>query len=131
MMRPQPMMALREVEAASRWFQDTLGLRSGHGGSEYEMLMDGDELVVQLHQWEADEHPHLGNPDDPSRGNGLLLWFTTDDVDAVVGRAEAVGAHVLDDPLVNPNSGMREIWLRGPEGYTVVVAGPDTQTASG
>jgi hypothetical protein len=22
--------------------------------------MDGDEAVAQLHQWEADEHPHLG-----------------------------------------------------------------------
>jgi hypothetical protein len=25
--------------------------------------------------WEADEHPHLGNAEDHSRGNGVLLWF--------------------------------------------------------
>lgn len=130
MLRPQPMVVLHDVEAGSRWFQETLGLASGHGGPEYEMLMDGDELVVQLHQWEADEHPHLGNADDPSRGNGLLLWFTTDDVDLVIDRVRSTAA-VLDGPLVNPNSGLREIWLRGPEGYTVVVAGPVTDVAGG
>lgn len=119
------MIVVRDVEATSRWYQEVLGLRSGHGGSEYEMLMDGGDLVAQLHQWEADEHPHLGDPDQPSRGNGLLLWFTTDDVDAVIDRATSTGAKVLDGPLVNPNSGMREIWLQDPEGYTVVVAGPN------
>ncbi len=123
MMRPQPLIALSDVEAGSRWFRDVLGLRSGHGGPGYEMLMDGDELVAQLHHWEADEHPHLGDPDDPSRGNGVLLWFATDDFDAVVDRVERAHVDVLDGPLRNPNAGQWEVWVRGPEGYTVVVAG--------
>jgi hypothetical protein len=33
---------------------------------------------------------------------------------------------ILDGPLINPNSRHREVWLRGPEGYVVVVAGPDS-----
>jgi hypothetical protein len=70
MMRPQPMIVVADVEAGSRWFVDVLGLTSAHGGTEYEMLMDGDQLVVQLHQWEADEHPRLGDPHDPSRRPG-------------------------------------------------------------
>ena len=53
-------------------------------------------------------------------------WFKTDDFDAVLARADAAGATVLDGPLVNPNARQRELWLRGPEGYTVVVAGPRT-----
>jgi catechol 2,3-dioxygenase-like lactoylglutathione lyase family enzyme len=122
-MRPQPMIVLHDVEAGSRWFQAVLGLASGHGGTEYEMLLDGSDLVAQLHQWEADEHPHLGNPDDPSRGNGILLWFASDDFDAVTGRVNEHGVEILDGPLVNPNSRQREVWVRGPEGYTVVVAG--------
>jgi catechol 2,3-dioxygenase-like lactoylglutathione lyase family enzyme len=124
MMRAQPMIVLADVEAGSRWFQDVLGLRSGHGGAEYEMLMDGDELVAQLHDWEADEHPAMGDPRDASRGNGVLLWFFTDGIDGVLTRVETAGAEVLDGPLTNPNSHLREVWLRGPEGYTVVVAGP-------
>jgi hypothetical protein len=80
-MRPKPLIALADVESGSRWFQQVLGLSSGHGGTEYEMLLDGGDLVLQLHQWEADEHAHLGEPTDPSRGNGTLLWFATDDFD--------------------------------------------------
>ena len=124
MMRPQPMIALADVAAGSKWFQDVLGLRSGHGGNEYEMLMDGDELVVQLHHWDAHEHPHLGDETNPSRGNGALLWFATDDFDALLLRVKATGATVLDGPLFNPNARQNEVWLEGPEGYRVVVAGP-------
>ena len=123
-MHPQPLIALADVGAGSRWFQDVLGLTSAHGGPEYEMLTDGDTLVVQLHHWDADEHPSMGDPAVPSRGNGVLLWFATDDFDAAMARVVEHGAAVLDGPLVNPNSGMREIWLRGPEGYAVVVSGP-------
>ena len=118
------MVVVRDVEAASGWFQSVLGLTSGHGGHEYEMLLDGDELVLQLHRWEAHEHPHMGDLDDPSRGNGLLLWFSTDDVDATVQRAAEADADVLDGPLENPNSHQRELWLRSPDGYVVVVSGP-------
>jgi len=123
-MRPQPLIAVADVEAGSRWFQQVLGLTSGHGGPNYEMLLDGGEIAAHLHQWEADEHPHIGNPDDPSRGNGVLLWFWTDDFDAAVERVRAHDVTVLDGPLLNPNSRNREVWVRGPEGYVVVVAGP-------
>ena len=123
-MQPQPLVVLADVEAGSRWFQAVLGLSSGHGGSEYEMLMDGDTMVAQLHDWEADEHPHMGDPAERSRGNGVLLWFATDDFDAVMRRVSEREAVVLEGPLDNTNSGQREVWLRGPEGYVVVVAGP-------
>lgn len=123
MIRAQPMIVVADVEGASRWFQEVLGLVSGHGGGEYEMLMDGAEAVAQLHLWEADEHPHLGDPSDPSRGNGVLLWFATDDFGGIMARVEKTGAEIVDGPLVNPNSHQREVWLRAPEGYVVVAAG--------
>lgn len=123
MIRSQPMMVLRDVEAGSRWFQDVAGLTSGHGGTEYEMLMDGDVLVAQLHEWDLHEHRHLGDMNDPSRGNGVLLWFAVDDFDAAVERVKTNQADVLDGPLENPLAHHREIWLKGPEGFTVVLAG--------
>lgn len=128
-LEPQPMVALSDVEAGSRWFQAVLGVASGHGGPEYERLLDGGRLVAQLHHWDADEHPFLGDRTDPSRGNGVLLWFATDDFDAVMARVRAAGTEVLDGPLFNPNPRHFEVWLRGPEGYVVVVAGPDGQEA--
>jgi catechol 2,3-dioxygenase-like lactoylglutathione lyase family enzyme len=122
-MQPRPLIVLSDVQAGSRWFHDVLGLASAHGGPDYEMLVDGDEVVVQLHRWEADEHAHIGNKADPSRGNGVLLWFQTDDFDAALKRVEGAGTTVLDGPLFNPNAQHREVWLRGPEGYVVVIAG--------
>lgn len=118
------MVVVADVPAASRWFQDVLGLESAHGGPEYEMLMHGGALVLQLHHWDAHEHPHMGDPEDVSRGNGVLLWFATEDFDAVVARVEQAGATVVDGPLYNENGRQHEIWLEGPEGYRVVVAGP-------
>ena len=44
-MKPQPLIVLSDVAGGSRWFQEVLGLRSGHGGDEYEMLMDGVHLT--------------------------------------------------------------------------------------
>ena len=124
-MRPQPMVVVRDVEACSKWFQQVLGLRSGHGGTEYEMLMDPTDgsMVTQLHKWDVHDHPHLGNEQDMSRGNGILLWYTTDDFEALVARVKEAKAKILDGPLYNPNGRQEEIWLEGPEGYKVVVAG--------
>jgi len=38
-------------------------------------------------------------------------------------RLRALEAEIVEEPHENPNSGRREIWLRDPDGYVVVVAG--------
>lgn len=52
-MRPQPLIAVRDVEASSRWYQRLLGCASAHGGPKYERLVAGDRLVMQLHDWDV------------------------------------------------------------------------------
>ena len=122
-MKPQPMVVVDDVEASSKWFQSVLGCKSGHGGKEYEVLVDADRnAVLQLHHWDAHEHPHLGDPK-LARGNGLLLWFSVQDFDAALARVRGVKATVLEGPKVNPNAKHREIWLKDPNGYTVVLSG--------
>lgn len=122
-MRPQPLIAVRDVQASSRWYQALLGCKGNHGGSEYERLVLNGVLLLQLHRWDAHEHPHLGNPN-ALCGNGVLLWFETDAFDAAVGRARSLGAEILEEPCVNPKAGHRECWLRDPDGYTIVLASP-------
>ena len=87
-MRPQPLIAVTDVEASSRWFQRLLGCRSNHGGSAYEQLVSNGQLILQLHNFEV-EHHHgaIGNRDDKPYGNGVLLWFEVDDFEAVVASA--------------------------------------------
>jgi catechol 2,3-dioxygenase-like lactoylglutathione lyase family enzyme len=124
-LRPQPLIAVSDVPASSRWYQRLLGCQSGHGGRTYERLVSKEELVMQLHAWDdpANAHEHLGRKDSKPYGNGVLLWFETDDFDSAIARARALGAQVLEEPHENPNAGHREIWLRDPDGYVVVIAG--------
>jgi catechol 2,3-dioxygenase-like lactoylglutathione lyase family enzyme len=134
--RPQPLIAVADVEASSRWYQHLLGCRSDHGGPEYERLKAGEELILQLHSWEV-EHHHgpVGDPDVAPHGNGVLLWFEIDDFDAAVARATDLGAEVVMPPHRNPPPPQtggpmhREIWLRDLDGYTVVLASPDGEAA--
>ena len=41
-MRPQPLIAVYDVEASSRWYQRLLGVRSDHDGPDYERLVTRD-----------------------------------------------------------------------------------------
>jgi catechol 2,3-dioxygenase-like lactoylglutathione lyase family enzyme len=122
-MNPQPMIAVSDVEASSRWYQNVLGFKSGHGGPEYERLLSADQMVMQLHHWDAHEHPHLGNPGSKPYGNGAVLWFQTDNIEQAFTRATKSKARILDPLKINPNANHREFWLSDPDGYVVVVAG--------
>jgi predicted enzyme related to lactoylglutathione lyase/extradiol dioxygenase family protein len=128
----QTMIAVRDVEASSRWYSELLGLRSDHGGPEYERLLSDGTLVLQLHH--RDTAHHHGPIGDPNRevGKGVLLWFgEVADFDGVVARAERLNAPVVLPPHRNPPEGQgngpshRELWISDPDGYTVVVASPD------
>jgi predicted enzyme related to lactoylglutathione lyase len=129
--QPQTMIAVRDVEASSRWYQHLLGLQSDHGGPHYERLLAGGVLVLQLHDRET-EHHHGRIGGDGEVGNGVLLWFgEVSDFDDVVARARELGAAVARPPHRNPPEGQgsgpghRELWVKDPDGYTVVVASPD------
>ena len=79
------MIQVADVAASSQWYQRTLGLVSGHGGDEFEMLFAGQPhasaLVIPLHRWDTSEHGAFGSPDLPV-GNGLSLWLRTRDQEA-------------------------------------------------
>jgi catechol 2,3-dioxygenase-like lactoylglutathione lyase family enzyme len=133
---PQPLIAVRDVEASSRWYQRLLGCQSAHGGSEYERLTVEGKLILQLHAWTVGHHHGaIGDPEARPYGNGVLLWFEVADFDAAVERVGELGAEVVLAPHRNPPEGEpggpahREIWLRDPEGYAVVLASPDGEAA--
>jgi extradiol dioxygenase family protein len=130
-MHPQPLICVRDVETSSRWYQFLLGCQSAHGGRDYERLVFGRTLILQLHSWDV-EHDHgpIGDPNIMPYGNGVLLWFELDDFDAAVARADDLKAAVVMPRHRNPADGNGgpnhwEIWLRDPDGYKVVLASPD------
>src|ERR1041385_1872309 len=86
-MRPQPLIAVTDVEASSRWYQRLLGCKSDHGGPHYERLVHNGHLILQLHSFEIEhDHGRIGNPHDRPYGNGVLLWFEIDDFDGAMAR---------------------------------------------
>jgi len=120
--RPQPLLSVADVPRASDWYCALLGGEPGHTGTEYGRIMVGGALVLQLHTLDADHHHGpLADPGVPL-GNGLLNWFAVGDFEAAVARARDLGAPVVTDVHVNPNSGRREFWTRDPDGYGVVLA---------
>jgi catechol 2,3-dioxygenase-like lactoylglutathione lyase family enzyme len=123
-MQPQPLIAVRDVQASSKWYQAILGCESGHGGPEYEQLVYQGKMIMQLHDWDANEHPHLGKEESKPYGNGVVLWFQTEDIEAAQKRAKALSVTFLEELKVNPNAQHREFWLQDPDGYVVVIAGP-------
>lgn len=121
------MLQVGDVEASSRWYQAALGLRSGHGGPEFEMLFAGEDFVLQLHRLDAHEHGILQSGADGARGAGVSLWFESADrpaFEAIVERARAAGATVVEDPHWNPLAHHHESTLLDPDGYVVVVHSP-------
>jgi catechol 2,3-dioxygenase-like lactoylglutathione lyase family enzyme len=118
------MLVVRDVQASSRFYQQVLGADGGHGGTEYEQLWAGGELILQLHDSEVDHHHgRLVDLDQPM-GNGFLLWFEVADFDARVEAVRATGAPIVTDVHTNPNAQQQELWFRDPDGYLVVLAGP-------
>ena len=121
---PQPLAVVRDVARSRDFYVAVLGAASGHGGDEYEQIVDDGEILLQLHRIDVeDHHGPLADPDVPL-GNGVLLWFEIADLDAAAERARVRDAEIVRDVHVNPNAKQRELWLRDPDGYTVVLAGP-------
>jgi catechol 2,3-dioxygenase-like lactoylglutathione lyase family enzyme len=129
--KAQPLIAVSDVEASSRWYQEILGCKSGHGGPTYERLERDGQLVMQLHSFQSDhDHGPIGDSGDRPFGNGVLLWFEVAEFDNAMARLAAMKAEIVIPKHRNPADGNGgpnhwECWLRDPDGYMVVIASPD------
>ena len=129
-MRSQPLICVRDVEASSLWYQRLLGCQSGHGPSnsgtwEYERLVSNGQLVLQLHKWDVGHHHGpIGDPN-INPGNGVLLWFEVDDLDAAVAQAGQLKAETVMPKYHHTGANQWECWLRDQDGYIVVLSIPE------
>jgi len=132
--RAQPILAVRDVKASARWYARILGSAEPTGSPPsdhdhlYRRIFVGHDLVLQLHAWNEEEHPNLTDANRAPVGHGVLVWFEVDDFTAAAARARELGAHVIEEKD-NPNAHHRELWLRDPDGYVVVLASPDGTVA--
>jgi catechol 2,3-dioxygenase-like lactoylglutathione lyase family enzyme len=130
-MRPQPLIAVSDVEASCRWYRRLLDCDSANFGSEYDKLVIDGTLILQLHRFDVEHyHGRIGDRSNKPYGNGVLLWFEIDDFEAAVDRAVDMNVDMVLPRHRNPPTGNGapnhwECWVRDPDGYIVVLASPD------
>lgn len=123
-MNAVPMIAVKDVRASAQYYVNLLAAVSGHGGDEYEQLLVDGKLVLQLHDCREDASHGPLRDLSLMAGNGVLLWFTVDDLEPLLERVRARRIPLLREPARNPYSGSMELWLEDQDGYRIVIAGP-------
>lgn len=119
-MKSVPMLFVPDVEAASAWYQALLGVTSGHGGPEFEMLLADGTNLLQLHAIETDHHDHgveVGQP----LGHGVMVVIYVDDAAACYARAQELALDVTGELGFNERANMDEFTLRDPHGYSLMI----------
>jgi predicted enzyme related to lactoylglutathione lyase len=121
MTRIDPIIAVKDVEASSSWYQQIFGFSATHSGNEFAVLVsENDEIVLCLHKWEEHHHPTMTNPS-ITPGNGLILYFRTENMNAIRQNIEKIGGLVEEDIHLNSNSLKKEFSLRDPDGYYLTI----------
>ena len=116
-----PIIAVKDVQTSARWYHEIFGFRNAHGGDNFAVLMsENDDIMLCLHQWDTHDHPTLKNQDIPA-GNGLLLYFRTENLDLIRKSLERANWPVEEEQHLNTNSLKNEFSFRDPDGYFLTV----------
>lgn len=121
-MKAEVMLFVRDVEISSAWYQQLLDARSGHGGSEFEMILSQqNELLLQLHKLEGDEHGIDMSDQSVPRGAGILIYFQVEDVNHTFEVAKSMDAHIETEPTFIKLARHTECIIQDPDGYSLAV----------
>ena len=121
MLRLDPIIAVKDVKASSRWYQKIFGFKDDHGDDHFSVLVsDDNEIILCLHKWQADDHPTMKDPE-ITAGNGLLLYFRTNDMNNIYQNAMDAGCEIEQEIHLNENSNKKEFSFRDPDGYYLTV----------
>lgn len=122
MEKPDPIIAVKDVAASSKWYQSIFNCYSLHGGKKFDVLVDErNEILICLHAWGAHEHPTMKDAT-ITPGNGLILYFRTDNMQQIFDNAVKAGAIIAEEIHVNTNSTKKEFSIRDPDGYYLTIS---------
>jgi hypothetical protein len=122
MIKIDPIIAVKDVEASSNWYQQVFGFRRIHGeNEEFAVLVsESNEILLCLHKWGAHDHPSMTNPS-IAAGNGLILYFRTENINEIRQNADKLVCFIEADIHLNPNSTKKEFSLKDPDGYYLTI----------
>ena len=122
MFKIDPIIAVKDVEKSSHWYQSVFGWKSKHGGNKFDVLVtQEDQVVLCLHRWGEHEHPTMQNPE-IIPGNGLILYIRTDSMEELRNHLLRSDIRIEKDIHLNPNSHRKEFSLRDPDGYYLTIS---------
>ncbi|NIJ56113.1 VOC family protein [Dyadobacter arcticus] len=117
MIKVDPIIAVKDIEASSKWYQEVFRCRSRHGGNKFDILVsENDDVLICLHKWGEHGHPTMINPA-IAPGNGLILYFRTNNLNDIRQNVEKMRYPIEEEIQLNPNSTKNEFSLRDPDGY--------------
>lgn len=120
MKKIDPIIAVKDVNASAEWYHAVFGCKRLHGGNEFAVLYDNNEILLCLHKWGEHDHPTLMNPD-ITPGNGLILYYKTDDLARIRHNIETIQHPVEEEMHLNPNSQKNEFSVRDKDGYYWII----------
>ena len=120
-MNIDPIIAVKDVEASSIWYQKIFGFKRTHGGNDFAVLKsEDDEIVLCLHKWGEHSHPTMTNPN-ITPGNGLIFYFRTKNMNTIWQNVGKIDCIVEQDIHLNPNSLKKEFSIRDLDGYYLTI----------
>lgn len=122
MTKLDPIIAVKDVEASSTWYQTIFDLQSKHGGKEFDVLVDReDKVLLCLHKWGEHNHPTM-QTSNTKGGNGLILYFRTENIEQIRDNLRRINYKVQREIELSPNSGKKEFSFLDPDGYYITIA---------
>ena len=105
------MIAVRDINAASNWYQQVLGFEWGKAADGYQaLLLGGEGGACNCNVGRQTVIRILVVPGNESRGHGVVLWFETPYFDDAAARARENGAEILEPVHYNGQAHHREIY---------------------
>lgn len=121
MVRTETIIAVKNVQRSSKFYQDLLGCKSEHGGDTFDILKSDKTVVLCLHKWGEHEHPTMLNSEKEA-GNGLILFFRVDNLDHILKNAKQLNANIEKDIHYNENSLKNQFILRDLDNYYLIIS---------
>lgn len=121
MVRTETIIAVKDVQRSSKFYQDLLGCKSEHGGDTFDILTSDATVVLCLHKWGEHEHPTMLNAEKEA-GNGLILFFRVDNLDHILKNAKQLNANIEKDIHYNENSLKNQFILRDLDNYYLIIS---------
>ncbi|AJW63169.1 VOC family protein [Elizabethkingia miricola] len=121
MVRTETIIAVKNVSESSVFYQKLLGCSSAHGGDTFEILKDGDTVILCLHKWGEHEHPTMIDSE-KENGNGLILFFRVSNINRILENAKILNALIEKEIHYNKNSLKNQFILRDPDNYYIIIS---------